>query len=282
MDHGRTQAYVPAVNGLLTYTGNGRGKRVLVVGSGCAGLGAAWHLNRAGWDVTLKEADSRFGGHANTIAVDGTEVDTGFMVYNALNYPNLMGLFEELGVAGLDTEMGFSVSLDDGAFEWCGDTLKGLCATRSNATNPAFYRMMRDILRFNTAAVKALSVPDHHPTRTQTVGEFLRVHGFSDAFTNLYLVPMTAAIWSSSARGILDFPAITLFTFLNKCVRACVCGTPRCFCVPLTLLSCPSFGTVVATCCCRSRGTCIGRHPRNAAKSTWTKSSANWAPARNP
>ena len=76
--------------------------------------------------------------------------------------------------------------------------------------------MMRDILRFNKAALQALSMPDTHPTRAQTVGEFLHTHGFSDAFTNLYLVPMTAAIWSSSARGILDFPAITLFTFLNK------------------------------------------------------------------
>ena len=176
MEHGRTVSFTPAVAGLLDYKGNGRGKRVLVVGSGCGGLGAAWHLNRTGWDVTLKEADSRFGGHANTIAVDGTEVDTGFMVYNSLNYPNLIALFDELGIEGLDTDMGFSVSLDNGKFEWCGDSLNGLMATSSNAINPAFYCMMRDILRFNTEALKALSLPEHHPTRSQTVGEFIAAH----------------------------------------------------------------------------------------------------------
>ena len=215
---GRTVSYVPAVNDFRLGEGNGRNKRVLVIGSGCGGLGAAWHLNRAGWEVTLKEADSRFGGHANTIAVDGTEVDTGFMVYNALNYPNLIALFEELGIEGVDTEMGFSVSMDDGKFEWCGDTLRGLLATPSNGVNPSFYAMMRDIMRFNKEALKTLALHENHPTRQLTVGAFLKTKGFSQSFTDLYLVPMTAAIWSSSARGILDFPVITLFSFLNKYV----------------------------------------------------------------
>jgi predicted NAD/FAD-binding protein len=138
------------------------------------------------------------------------------MVYNSLNYPNLVGLFEELGVDGIDTDMGFSVSMDDGKFEWCGDSLKGLLATPSNAYNPAFYTMMFDILRFNKEALKALSLPPNHPTAGQTVGEFLKAHKFSEAFASLYLVPMTAAIWSASADGILRFPALTLFTFLNK------------------------------------------------------------------
>jgi uncharacterized protein len=148
--------------------------------------------------------------------VDGIDVDTGFMVYNALNYPNLLALFEELGISGTDTEMGFSVSMDEGKFEWCGDSLKGLFATPGNATSLSFYRMMSDILKFNKLALKALTLPEDHPTRKQTVGEFLSTRKFSDAFTNLYLVPMTAAIWSSSAKGIMDFPAITLFTFLSK------------------------------------------------------------------
>jgi predicted NAD/FAD-binding protein len=216
MENGRTSSYFPCIKDLTTYAGNGRGKKVLVVGSGCSGLGSAWHLNRAGWDVTMKEADSRFGGHANTVSVDGTEVDTGFMVYNSLNYPNLIALFQELGVEGLDTEMGFSVSMDDGKFEWCGDSLSGLLATPSNAINPAFYAMMRDILRFNKEALKALALPDNHPTRLITTGTFLEQHKFSKSFTNLYLVPMTAAIWSASTDGILGFPAITLFSFLNN------------------------------------------------------------------
>ena len=138
------------------------------------------------------------------------------MVYNSLNYPNLIALFNELGVKGLDTEMGFSVSMDDGKFELCGDSLSGLLATPSNIVNPAFYAMMRDILRFNKEALKALVSPKDHPTREKTVKQFLEHHRFSKSFTNLYLVPMTAAIWSASTDGILGFPAITLFSFLNK------------------------------------------------------------------
>lgn len=138
------------------------------------------------------------------------------MVYNSLNYPNLIALFNELGVKGLDTEMGFSVSMDDGKFEWCGDTLSGLLSTPSNILNPAFYAMMCDILRFNKEALKALVSPKNHPTRDQTVKQFLEYHRFSKSFTNLYLIPMTAAIWSASTDGILGFPAITLFSFLNK------------------------------------------------------------------
>lgn len=148
--------------------------------------------------------------------VDGVEVDTGFMVYNSLNYPNLIALFDEIGVNGLNTDMGFSVSMDDGKFEWCGDTLGGLMATPSNAVNPAFYAMMRDILRFNKEALKALVLPQNHPSRQKTVRQFLDDHKFSKSFVNLYLVPMTAAIWSASTDGILGFPAMTLFSFLNK------------------------------------------------------------------
>ena len=138
------------------------------------------------------------------------------MVYNSMNYPNLINLFEELGITGTNTEMGFSVSMDDGKFEWCGDTLNGLFATPSNKYSPAFYTMMRDIIRFNKSALKALTLPENHPTRELTVGEFLTMNKFSDSFTKLYLVPMTAAIWSASTSNILEFPAITLFSFLNK------------------------------------------------------------------
>lgn len=149
-------------------------------------------------------------------SVDGIDVDTGFMVYNALNYPNLMELFKELGVEGEDTTMGFSVSMDSGNFEWCADTLAGLMATSSNAYNPSFYLMMWDIVRFNKEARFFLESSLQDTVSDISVGEFLRMRKFSESFTKLYLIPMTAAIWSASAEGILNFPAITLFTFLNK------------------------------------------------------------------
>eukprot|EP01039_Chlorochromonas_danica_P006271 gene6271-6913_t len=191
-------------------------KKVLVVGSGCAGLAVAWHLNRVGVDVTLFEKEEKLGGHANTIVVDGVAVDTGFMVYNSLNYPHLCSFFEEVGIRGLPTAMGFSVSVNDGAFEWCSDSLRGLLATPSNIVNPIFYTMMKDIFRFNKEAISLLQLPNDHPHKAITVKDFLALHHLSEAFRDNYLIPMTAAIWSASAADILDFPAFTLFTFLQN------------------------------------------------------------------
>lgn len=148
--------------------------------------------------------------------MDGVDVDTGFMVYNSLNYPNLMAMFDELGIKGQSTTMGFSVSMDDGKFEWCAESLNGLLATPSNAVSPSFYLMMWDIVRFNKEAKKFLCLSESDPKKKQTTGEFLKAGRFSDSFVKYYLVPMTAAIWSASTGGILGFPAITLFTFLNK------------------------------------------------------------------
>eukprot|EP01041_Mallomonas_annulata_P003419 gene3419-6783_t len=190
--------------------------KVAVVGAGCAGLSAAWHLNRSGIDVSLIEIDSRIGGHANTINADGVDVDTGFMVYNSKNYPYMMALFEELKVEGEETNMGFSVSMDNGSFEWCGDSISGLFASFKNIFNPEFYKMFYDILRFNSEAVSFLKLSESDPERNLTVGEFLSKRKYSDAFAKYYLVPMTAAIWSASTDGIMSFPALTLMTFLNN------------------------------------------------------------------
>lgn len=191
--------------------------RVLIVGGGCAGLSCAWHLNRCkDIDVTIYEINSKLGGHANTINVDGVDVDTGFMVYNALNYPNLCAFFKEVGIEGIETSMGFSVSMDHGNFEWCSDTISGLLATPSNIINPKFYLMMKDIFRFNKKAKELLSLPSNDPIRLLTTGEFLIKHSLSNEFRDYYLIPMTAAIWSASDHDILGFPALTLFTFLEK------------------------------------------------------------------
>jgi cyclopropane-fatty-acyl-phospholipid synthase len=141
------------------------------------------------------------------------------MVYNAFNYPHLMSFFNELGVQGEDTTMGFSVSADDGAFEYAaGETLSKLFATRKNLLNPFFYFMILEILRFNRLAQAFLHLPETHPDRSLTTEAFLKKNRFSSSFANRYLVPMTAAIWSSTSKGIMNFPAITLFTFLNKYV----------------------------------------------------------------
>ena len=211
-------------------------QKVLVVGCGCAGIAVAWHLNNdPSIEVTVFEADSKIGGHANTILADGVKVDTGFMVYNSVNYPNLCAFFDEIGVEGQDTEMGFSVSMNGGKFEWCSESLAGLVATPSNALNPQFYTMMYDIMRFNKEANAALkSIQENEDkeeekeesqnnatgaiasVKNMTTGQFLAHHKFSTAFRDLYLVPMTGAIWSATTNDILAFPIVTLLTFLNN------------------------------------------------------------------
>jgi predicted NAD/FAD-binding protein len=218
---------------MSTSTGKQK-QKVLVVGCGVAGIAVAWHLNNdPSIDVTVFEADSKIGGHANTITVDGVKVDTGFMVYNAVNYPNLCAFFDEIGVEGQETEMGFSVSMNGGKFEWCSESLAGLFATPSNAINPQFYTMMYDIMRFNkeaNAALKSIQENEEESPEASTVdatgaiasvknmttGQFLAHHKFSTAFRDLYLVPMTGAIWSATTNDILAFPIVTLLTFLNN------------------------------------------------------------------
>jgi predicted NAD/FAD-binding protein len=148
--------------------------------------------------------------------VEGVDVDTGFMVYNTLNYPNLCSFFEELGLEGEPTTMGFSVSMDNGNLEWCSDSLSGILATPSNAYDKRIYNMFNDVFRFNQEATRVLSLPEDHPMRAMAVRDFLSEFNLSDAFRDYYLIPMTAAIWSATADDILSFPVITLFTFLNK------------------------------------------------------------------
>lgn len=117
-------------------------ERVAVVGSGVSGLCAAWHLQRSGrCNVTLLESEDRFGGNAWTVQVDGVDVDVGFLVYNNVTYPNLISLFEELGVETVESDMSFGFSLS-GGFEWASHDINALLANRSNALKPSFYEML--------------------------------------------------------------------------------------------------------------------------------------------
>ncbi len=186
--------------------------RVAVIGSGIAGLGAAWLLDRA-HRVTVFEAGPTLGGHSNTVSVDdhGCElaIDTGFIVYNAPNYPNLVALFDHLGVATHASDMSFAASLDDGHFEYAGSDLAGLLAQPRNLLRERFWRMMLDIMRFYRDAPGYLAGPDADlPLR-----ELLARHGYSHAFCRDHLLPMAAAIWSASAADIRHYPARAFIQF---------------------------------------------------------------------
>lgn len=186
-------------------------KNVAIVGSGIAGLGAAWALSES-CNVKVFEAASRIGGHTNTVLVEEASrqvpVDTGFIVFNEPNYPNLTALFERLGVAAHDTDMHFSVSARDRDLEYASSGLRGLFADLRNLTRPRFFSMIADILRFHATA-PALAGSDSD----QSLGEFLRERKYGRAFIEDHLVPMAAAIWSCPVSTMLDFPARSLARF---------------------------------------------------------------------
>ena len=189
---------------------------IAIVGSGIAGLGAAYLLNRRHRIEVFEQADYP-GGHAHTVdaeAADGPQpVDTGFIVYNEVNYPHFTRLLAELQVASIPSNMSFGAHCPETGFAYSSRGLRGLFATPRNAGSPAFHRMLRDILRFNKMARHAL---DHGEEGDDTLDEFLRHHGFSDYFVRYYISPMSAAIWSAPAGRTLAFPAMTFFRFFKN------------------------------------------------------------------
>jgi len=178
-------------------------RRIAVIGSGIAGLSAAWLLSQR-HQVTLYEKEDWVGGHAHTVDVETARgpvaVDTGFIVYNQANYPNFTALLDHLKVASTETHMSFAASVDDGAFEYSSD-LRGLVGP--NMARPRYWQMLADIVRFYTHAESLLDSPE---IADVTLGEFLDRHGYSEHLVELHVLPMCAAIWSSSAAAIRGFP----------------------------------------------------------------------------
>jgi len=189
--------------------------KIAVIGAGVAGLGAAWTLSRQN-DVVIYEREDRFGGHACTVDVPTPHgprpVDMGFIVFNERNYPNLVALFDHLGVPTEDSDMSFAVSLDGGHFEYAS-CYGGYLAQRRNLVRPSFLRMTRDILKFNRLAPRLLNRAEDV---NFTIGEFIADAGFSAAFRDRYLVPMASCIWSTPLGRMLDYPAQTFARFFNN------------------------------------------------------------------
>ncbi|WP_413207452.1 NAD(P)/FAD-dependent oxidoreductase [Rhodospirillum sp. A1_3_36] len=190
---------------------------IAVVGTGIAGLSAAWLLAQR-HDVTLFEKESRLGGHSNTVEAPLPEggtiaVDTGFIVYNAPNYPNLVALFDHLGVTTRDTDMSFAVSADGGGLEYSGSGLGGVLAQPSNALRPRFWSMMRDLVRFYRTAAKSLKDPE---ITALSLGDFLRRERYGKPFIEDHLLPMGAAIWSAPPAEMEAYPAAAFIEFFRN------------------------------------------------------------------
>jgi len=189
---------------------------VAVIGSGISGLSAAWLLSRSR-RVTLYEADARPGGHANTVDVPSETgpiaVDTGFIVYNDRNYPELVSLFDHLSVPTLPSDMSFAASLDGGRFEYSGSGLRGLLGQKANVVRPRFWRMLADVLRFYREAPSLLIERKH---ADETLGSYLRLSGYSEGFINDHLLPMGAAIWSTTSEEMREYPLHAFISFFER------------------------------------------------------------------
>jgi len=195
--------------------------KVAVVGSGISGLAAAYRLRQSGHAVSLFEAADYFGGHTHTVDVTlggfTYGVDTGFLVFNHKTYPNLVSLFDELDIETVATDMSFSVKsqLPKRTLEWSGGSLNTLFAQRRNLFNPGFFRMLRDILRFNEATT-ALALNLLSAELAQTLGDYLIHHKFSAEFRDWYLLPMAGCIWSCPTSQMLAFPLATFVRFCHN------------------------------------------------------------------
>ncbi len=204
--------------------GEGQGRRVAVIGSGVAGLSAAHVLGRE-VRVTLFEADSRLGGHADTHVVDGIPVDTGFIVHNERTYPNLMRLFDELGVQTQDSDMSMSVRSDDFKLEWAGALgLPGLFPTWRNAVRPSYLRMLVEIPRFHRMARRVLS---ETADGDETLASFLERGRFSSLFRTHFMESLVACVWSCDPAIALEYPARYLFAFLQHHGMLQIFGSPQ-------------------------------------------------------
>jgi len=187
-----------------------------IIGTGIAGLGCA-HFLKDRFDITLYEQNDYAGGHTNTITVEeqgnAVPIDTGFMVFNHVTYPNLTRLFRELDVETKPAAMSFSVQHKPSGLEYNGSSISQLFGQRRNILNARHWRMLSAINRFNAEAVPALRDPRW---ASHTLGDYVAERGYGDDMLNRYLVPMSSAVWSTPPDKMLDFPAMTLLRFWHN------------------------------------------------------------------
>ncbi len=195
--------------------------RLAIIGTGIAGNGAAYALTTgSAHEISVFEKANRAGGHSATVDIDydgvRMAVDTGFIVYNEVNYPLLTALFRHLDIETVASDMSFALSSRNGGFEWSGRTkniIDGLFAQRSNIVSPKYLKMLYEMTRFNRSAIVDL---ESGQLRGLSLGDYLERNAYSDTFRDGYLLPMGAAIWSMSVKAMMEFPAESFVSFFNN------------------------------------------------------------------
>ncbi|MEJ1968069.1 MAG: FAD-dependent oxidoreductase [Rhizomicrobium sp.] len=199
--------------------------KIAIIGTGISGLGAAYLLNRR-HAVTVYEKAARIGGHARTLTIGYAgvpiAVDTGFIVFNETNYPQLSAMFRHLGVPTHKSDMTFAASIRDGWLEWGAKDVNAVFGQRRNLLRPRFGLLIRDVLKFNAQAEAAL---ERHPDLT--LDGMITTLGLGDWFRRFYLLPMCSAIWSCPPHEMLRFPAHTLIRFMANHHLLSASGQPQ-------------------------------------------------------
>jgi predicted NAD/FAD-binding protein len=205
--------------------------KVAIIGAGVSGLTCAWLLHPH-HEVTVYESEPVVGGHSNTVEFDCDgkvyRIDTGFIVYNDRNYPNFMKLLSRLAIRGVPTAMSFAVRCDRTGIEYSGSGLAGVFAQKRNLLRPSFLRMVSDILRFNRAGAE----DSERDLGTMTVGEYLRQNGYGTSFSEHYLLPMGAAIWSCPTGTFADFPIQFILEFYRNHGLLSLTNRPQWYTIP--------------------------------------------------
>ncbi len=200
---------------------------IAVVGAGISGLSAAWLLSQT-HHVTLFEAEPRLGGHSFTTDAPAGQgsvpVDMGFIVYNTPCYPNLTALFAHLGVETEQSDMSFGVSVDNGAFEYASSNLQALLAQPYNVLRPRFVSMVADILRFYREAPASLATLEDP---YMGLGDYLARFGYGEAFIRDHMLPQAAAIWSTSAGEVRQYPIKAFIAFCENHGLMKLTGRPK-------------------------------------------------------
>ncbi|KAL9408425.1 hypothetical protein AB3S75_046899 [Citrus x aurantiifolia] len=203
--------------------------RVAVIGGGMSGLVSAYVLAKAGVEVVLYEKEDSLGGHSKTVTIDGVDLDIGFMLFNHVEYPNMMEFLESLGVDMGTSDMSFSVSLDKGqGCEWgTRNGLSSLFAQKKNVLNPYFWQMLREMMKFKDDVLSYVEELENNPDidRNETLGHFIRSRGYSELFLKAYLIPICSSLWSCPSDGAMRFSAFSVQSF---CRLFQLFGHPQC------------------------------------------------------